>query len=444
MMKKKLTSNLTLKILSIVVAFVFWLLVVNQIDPVTTKTFYSIPVKILNENVITSADQVYEIESGDKVNVVVKGKRSVIERLSASDFSATVDLSELSKVNAVSIQVALKKNLNEEIELSTNNAVMKVKLEERMTDKFKVEVEHQGELSDNYMLGEIVAKPNIIEVSCGKSKFKKIDHVGVTVTLNGESANFQKDYSPILYDKDGGIIDNTNVTFSNDSITVVTHVLSTKTIPITIDVQGTPAEGYRVSGTDYKPEEIHVAGSEADLAKLSSIKIPIDVSGAKKDIEKDVPLVDYINNLTVVDNITSVSVHCDIVRKGTRSFVMTDTDIAVKGLPSNTSIEFENESEKHSVTLIGKESVLENMDLNSLGAYINLAGLSVGAHTIEVGFNLPDSVKLKSKVKVNIILRAQNSTDTDSSKKNNTTNNTDSTSNDENTATEEPQATEEP
>ena len=225
-MKKKLTSNLTLKILSIVVAFVFWLLVVNQIDPVTTKTFYSIPVKILNENVITSADQVYEIESGDKVNVVVKGKRSVIERLSASDFSATVDLSELSKVNAVSIQVALKKNLNEEIELDTNNAVMKVKLEERMTDKFKVEVEHQGELSDNYMLGEIVAKPNIIEVSCGKSKFKKIDHVGVMVTLNGESANFQKDYSPILYDKDGGIIDNTNVTFSNDSITVVTHVLS--------------------------------------------------------------------------------------------------------------------------------------------------------------------------------------------------------------------------
>ena len=154
--------------------------------------------------------------------------------------------------------------------------------------------------------------------------------------------------------------------------------------------------------------------------------------------------MDYINNLTVVDDITAVSVHCDIVRKGTRSFVMTDTDIAVKGLPSNTSIEFENESEKHSVTLVGKESVLENMDLNSLGAYINLAGLSVGAHTIEVGFNLPDSVKLKSKVKVNIILRAQNSTDTDSSKNNNTTNNTDSTSDDENTATEEPQATDEP
>ena len=68
-------SNLSLKIASVIVAFLFWLVIINITDPTTSKTFHDIPVKILNENVITSANQVYEIEDGDTVQVTVKGKR---------------------------------------------------------------------------------------------------------------------------------------------------------------------------------------------------------------------------------------------------------------------------------------------------------------------------------------------------------------------------------
>ncbi len=60
-MKKKWMSNLSLKIASVIVAFLFWLVIINITDPTTSKTFHDIPVKILNENVITSANQVYEI-----------------------------------------------------------------------------------------------------------------------------------------------------------------------------------------------------------------------------------------------------------------------------------------------------------------------------------------------------------------------------------------------
>ena len=81
-MKNKLMKNLSLKILSVVAAFLFWLVIINVTDPTTVKTFYGIPVQVLNENVITSANQVYEIESGDSVNITVKGKRSFIQSLS--------------------------------------------------------------------------------------------------------------------------------------------------------------------------------------------------------------------------------------------------------------------------------------------------------------------------------------------------------------------------
>ena len=72
-------------------------------------------------------------------------------------------MTELSKVNAVSIDVKLNKESNSSVEVSWDNAVLKINLEKRVTQKFKVRVDYQGELSENYVLGEMVAKPNIVE-----------------------------------------------------------------------------------------------------------------------------------------------------------------------------------------------------------------------------------------------------------------------------------------
>lgn len=408
-MNKKLTSNLFLKIVSIVVAFLFWLVIINITDPTTSRTFFDIPVQILNENVITSANQVYEIEDGDTVRVTVKGKRSFVETLTENDFTATADLSELSKVNAVNINVRLNKESTSSVELDWDNAVLKVNLEKRITRKFKVEVAYQGDLSENYVLGEMVAKPNIVEVSCGESKFKKIDHVGVMVTLNGESEDFESEYSPILYDVNGDALDDTNVTFSNDQIRVSTEVLETKEIPVYVNVTGTPADGYRLAQTDYKPESVRVSGTKEALAKAVSIKIPIQIDGEKKDVEKEIDLTSYLaQGLTLVGDISTVSVRCEIEKDGQRVMTLTPSDIAVKNLPQNYTMNFESEAEKYTIEVLGEEQILADVQIADLGAYVDLAGLSEGSHTLEVKFSLPTGIRVTNKIKIKVRLSNQN------------------------------------
>ena len=407
-MKKKLTSNLWLKIVSVVVAFLFWLVIINITDPTTSKTFYDIPVQILNENVITSANQVYEIEDGDTVRVTVKGKRSFVETLTEDDFTATADLSELSKVNAVSIDVKLNKEAPSSVDVDWNNAVLKVNLEKRVTKKFKVEVAYEGELSENYVLGEMVAKPNIVEVSCGESKFRKIDHVGVMVSLNGESEDFEAEYSPILYDANGDALDDTNVTFSNDAIRVSTEVLETKEIPIYVTTTGTPAEGYRLVQTDYKPESVRVSGTKEALSKEVSIKIPIHIDGEKKDVEKEILLTDYLPaGLSLVGDTETISVRCDIEKDGQRVLTLTASDIAVRNLPQNYTMNFEPESEKYSVELLGEDAVLADVNIADLGAYVDLTGLSDGSHTLELKFSLPTGIRVKNKIKIKVHMKRQ-------------------------------------
>lgn len=407
-MKKKWMSNLSLKIASVIVAFLFWLVIINITDPTTSKTFHDIPVKILNENVITSANQVYEIEDGDTVQVTVKGKRSFVETLTETDFTATADLTELSKVNAVSIDVKLNRESNSGVEVSWDNAVLKVNLEKRVTQKFKVRVDYQGELSENYVLGEMVAKPNIVEVSCGESKFRKIDHVGVMVTLNGQSEDFEAKYTPILYDKDGDVLDDTNVTFSNNTIRVSTEVRGTKEVPIFVSTRGTPAEGYRLVQTDYKPEKVRVSGTSSALAKVETIKIQVNIDGEKKNVEREIPLADYITDgLQLEEDISTISVRCEIEKDGERTFLLAPTDVAVKNLPKNCTMNLVASSEKYTVNVTGEEQDLADLQLADLGAYVDLNGLSDGEHTLDVKFSLPPGLRVKNHIKIKIVIQHQ-------------------------------------
>ena len=64
MKKKKLTNNIGLKIASVILAVLIWLVVLNVSDPDKTITISNIPITFINENAITGQDKVYEIASG--------------------------------------------------------------------------------------------------------------------------------------------------------------------------------------------------------------------------------------------------------------------------------------------------------------------------------------------------------------------------------------------
>ena len=65
-MKKRMESDLLLKIISVVFAFLLWMFVINTDNPVIKKTFSDVPVDMLNEQVLDDLNQTYKIESEGK------------------------------------------------------------------------------------------------------------------------------------------------------------------------------------------------------------------------------------------------------------------------------------------------------------------------------------------------------------------------------------------
>ena len=64
MKKNKLTDNLFLRILAVIVAVLVWIIVVNVSDPIIESTYSGVPVEILNGDLISKQNETYEILNG--------------------------------------------------------------------------------------------------------------------------------------------------------------------------------------------------------------------------------------------------------------------------------------------------------------------------------------------------------------------------------------------
>ena len=81
-MKKSLMNKFTLKILSLAIAVLIWLIVRNVQDPVIVQTFYDIPVTLVNESYLSNNMKIpLLIDGDDTVKVRIKAEESVIKEL---------------------------------------------------------------------------------------------------------------------------------------------------------------------------------------------------------------------------------------------------------------------------------------------------------------------------------------------------------------------------
>ncbi len=394
-LKTIMMNNFAYKVLSLCIAVVAWLVIINIADPITTRSFSGLEVEILNKSAITSINQVYEIVEGRTVDFTVEGKSSVVRGLKLSDFTASADLSMLSPVYAADINVKCTKTDN--VDINTKNQMLVVKLEDVETKNVQVTVETVGDVAEGYYVGDYEIKPNMITVSGGESKIKELDSVKVSVDVNGAKKHFKDTYEPIAFDKNGNKIDSSYLTFYNNdnkvsSIDVTVTIYKTKMVPIVIEVEGEPADGYSYSKQyEFTPEEVLIGGSGRNLSEIDSIRIPVDITGASGDYETNVNIEKYVpETVKLVSDVESVSVRIFMDTIIEKTVEYTTSDIEIRNVPEGMLFEYDNHGELMTLALRGINEELEKYNNESIGAYIDLSGKEEGDGYVPIRFeNVP-------------------------------------------------------
>ena len=409
-MKKKLTRNIGLKILSILLAAVLWLVITNVDDPVKTKPFPNVPVKIQNESTINTPNQTYEIVEGETVSFKVAARRSILENLSAADFNVKADFSKLISGNTVLIDVICKKYGNEVVITELKPKTLTIKLEELSKKDFKVNVVQKGEVMEGYHIGEKTASPNIIRVSGPKGRIDKIKEVVTEVDVTNVSKSFNIIEEPIALDEDGKVIDASKLTFSDKYIAVSLTVYKTKQVELNVRTEGEPADGYVVTGVGYEPKYVTITGDDKLLESINSLQITVDVSGGSTDIEKDVNLVDAIQlpdgtplpeGIDLVGNNLTVGVNIKIARLETKEISIWPNDIALKNKKDGQEVTF-NTTGPIVFKVSGPSEEIEDITRNNLKPYIDVADCTIGTYALSLNAELPPNTSIYNTAMVSI------------------------------------------
>ena len=414
-MKQKMLNNLAIKILSLCLAALFWVVIINIDDPVTTQKITNVPVTIQNQESITSMGKVYNVVAGDIVDVKVKGKTSEVEKITKNDIVATADLSTLTAPwTAVQINVECTKYPDVEVSL-VKNACVQVSLEDIVTQQFAVNVETKGSVADGYALGVITAKPNMISLSGAKSLIGKIKEVKVEIDVSGAADNIIERVVPYAYDNDGNRIDSSKLSFRTKKVKVVAEVLETKQVPLEIATEGKPADGYDCITIDYEPKTVEVMGASDALAAISKITIPIDIDGRSSDLEQSVKWseVTLPKGIFLVNNMENndIVVKVTIQKRETKEITISLEDIVIEHLADGLDYAWKIPDRSITLKLSGTKEALDGITALTLSPKISLANLDVGVQRVSLILNLPDEVKLETTNSFKIELMEKEVTD---------------------------------
>lgn len=394
-MIEKLLHNWVWKILSLVLAFSLWFVVVSYNDPYVTKSFKGILVEKRNEDAITSQEQAITYLEGETINIILKGSRSKIERLTEDDITAYVDMKKVSITGALDIEVYVIGDIDI-LEKKPSN--MQISLEDIKTIQKDVQIFFDGELANSYIKLNPEITPNQIELTGPESKLAKVASVIVTINIDGVSDDITAIVAPRVQDSTGGEV--TDLEISNRQIQVMVPIEKTKKVPVYFRTINKLNNSYRLIKMNLDMEEVTVRGKKEVLENFTSILMDdIDLSLLTDEtVELTRNISDYLpEGITLYDGGNRAKIEVDVQPIITRDFIITSSDITIKSLSENMKFKFVDEPAVV-ISIKGIKKDLDKISSQLLGASISLKGLEVGIHDVQLGVILGAGVELMTEL----------------------------------------------
>ena len=407
-MKNRIFDHLGLKLLSLVIAIIVWVVVANVDDYKTTKKISGIEIEFINGESITENNMVYEVPEGTTIDIVVKGRRKIVENLTANDFRAVADLSKMSITNAVSITVtANNSSVARDVTISyADNDAVNVAVEKKIESQLAINVRTNSEVADGYAIRSKSPTPNLITVKGAESVIDMINEVVVDVDVDGANNDLTASAVPVFLSKSGEAIDPNKFEYDVKTVAVTVEIGKTKELAVRIKTAGDVREGYGISTVDYQPTSILVVGDASDLAKVDEIVIDdIDVTDLIADKEMSVDIEEYLPaGISIADNTEEIMVKVGVEKLENKNLVLPADAINIVGKNSDYTYTF-NGSTGYTLKVKGLKDKLDSLSVTNLIPSIDVTGIGPGSYTFTVSFKDITGVQVLEDVKVNMEIR---------------------------------------
>ena len=433
-MKKTLLNNPGLKLLSLAIALIIWLAIVNVNDPLMSRTIHNVPVHIVNGSYIESLGKSYRLDDEyDTITVQVTGNRSAVESLTADNITAEVDLTEIVSLDSdpIMVPVRLTSSATGVSELTSVPDTVKIELEEMVSEDFVITgTTGSTKPASGYQVAKLSPEYEKVTITGPSSIIDIIDKVEAPVDVTDMTEDANKRASLVIYDKNGSQLTENqrsylkfNIEVSDVSVGVELYEVLNNVEVTAENYQGTPSSGYQVTGITVVPNTISVVGDKENLEALkeagSKIVLDsslIDVSDAKSsfdiridDISKQLP-----EGISLASSSSgSVVISVEILPYNSASVKVPTAKITKNNLENGMNAVFS--LAEIEVTVEGTEAELQKLSADDIELSVDLSGLKEGTHNVTVDVKLPDGYSLLYPVVADVTLSSLQSTSSNAS-----------------------------
>ena len=405
---RQLFSNTKfLVVFSILVAFIFWIVVALEYAPVIENEIKDIPVKIdMNNSVPDKLGLQIFGQSDYTINVTVRGNRYIVggDLLTADDFEATAQTAYVDSAGKHSLVVKVTaKDANADYEIiSKSTDYIEVYFDKYAEKEVEITPRIISELddytADDYMFdkADIIYETKTVKVSGAQTEVNSITAAYADIPIEKKLTQSETiDASVVL--SNGSDLDSKYVKINGESrltVPVTLPVYKMQTSAVSVSFKNTPSD-YINSPLLYSisPSRVRVAVLQNGSDTTNSLEIgTIDFANITPSNNSFTFLASNVKTAKFLDGTTSFNVEVNTDGLSTKKLEPNINSIMITG-GSGVSAGNVDLSSIGSVTVVGTQTALARVNANMLEVNINLTNIKLeeGENTVPVTVTLKNS-----------------------------------------------------
>jgi len=326
-----------------------------------------------------------------RVNILLRGRIQDLARVNTRDgaFRIVADLHQAAAgLNRIPLRA---EGLPSGVEIVyMDPPAIEVALEQIASREFPVRIELHGSAAEGYEVGDPSVEPGTVTVSAPESELERISGIVATVDVNGATGTIRGEYRLMPVTVDGREV---SVTVTPDTARIEVPVtLPSKTVPLVIQLTGSPPDGYSVGRVTQSVREVTVYGPREALEPITSYAaLTIPVQGLTSSFIRtfDIPLVGGVVRVEPA----AVEVEVEIVPTASRT--LTDIPVQVIGLESEYEAEFLSPGDgRVSVSVQGAPAQLEGLVPDAVRVTADVSHVTPGEVEVILQVELPQGIEL--------------------------------------------------
>lgn len=406
-----LKNNLSLKIISVIVAIILWLYAVSELNPETTKTITDVPVEVINMDALNEKNLTLVDDPVSSISIRIRGLVNDIRKVNISNLKAVLDLSEIDWTGTRQVELNVEGLLPREVKLD-KTPELSLTINEITRKPIPVVVELTGESEKNYRVHEPVIEPRTITIYGAQSLVDSVVQGVVQLDLDKAVSTIEQSIIIKLVDAAGRNVDSKYLNKHQSSALVTVPIYPIRSIEVRANITGEPAAGFVLDSVSVDPTQIVVNGYASVVEKLTYLTTEaIDIRNAVEDIHTTVDLVldkglylepGQPSKINVVVHISETSITNTIQVIGAE----------ILNVPDGFTAFIEDFS--MSVQLRGPYTVISPLTMDDLLPSVDLSQLITedgelvpGQYTLPVVINVPDRTELVQVANDMVVVNVQ-------------------------------------